>query len=242
MIGGKMSVEITSDLAEFQKRIGYTFRDASLLQKSLTHPSTRQDSPDIETNQRLEFLGDAVLQLIVTEQLHALYPDEREGPLTSRRASLTQGAALAQLARDLGIEQVLRVSSAARAEGGHERLAALEDATEAVAAAVYLDSDWQTAKKVVLGWFGDIDRRLESLNDGINPKGRLQELVQPEHGNNALSYTVIRTDGPPHDRRFEVEVSLLDRPLGKGTGGSKKEAEEGAAREALRNWPPPVGS
>jgi ribonuclease-3 len=233
-----MSGETNNGLREFEKRIGYTFRDQSLLKKSLTHPSTRQDHPEVETNQRLEFLGDAVLQLVVTEQLHALYPEEREGPLTSRRASLTQGAALAQLARDLGIEQVLQVSSAARAEGGHERLAALEDATEAVAAAVYLDSDWQTAKRVVLGWFGDIDHRLNSIDDEMNPKGRLQELVQPEHGNSALTYTVIGMDGPPHDRTFKVQVSLLERPLGTGTGGSKKEAEEGAAREALQNWPP----
>lgn len=235
-----MNPNLNDGLDDFQKRIGYAFRDRSLLKKSLSHPSIRQDAPDTPVNQRLEFLGDAVLQLIVTEELHARYPEEREGPLTSRRASLTQGTSLASLARELGIENVLRVSAAARAEGGHERQAALEDATEAVIAAIYLDSDWPTARRVVLGWFGDIDKRVALIEAEINPKGRLQELVQPQHGNNALNYRLISTEGPPHDRRFEVEVELLDRPLGKGTGSSKKEAEEGAARAALSNWPPAV--
>jgi ribonuclease-3 len=237
-----MDTTAHAGLDDFEKRIGYAFRDRSLLKKSLTHPSIRQDAPDAQINQRLEFLGDSVLQMIVTEELHARYPTEREGPLTSRRASLTQGVSLANLARELGIEQVLRVSSAARAEGGHERQAALEDATEAVIAAIYLDSDWPTARKVVLAWFGDIDKRVASIETEINPKGRLQELVQPQHGNNALNYRLINTEGPPHDRRFEVQVELLDRPLGKGTGSSKKEAEEGAARAALSNWPPPAAT
>jgi ribonuclease III len=215
------------DLAEFQDRIGYRFRD----------PALQQDQPGVENNQRLEFLGDAVLQLVITERLHTLYPAEREGDLTRRRATLTRGAFLTALARDFGVPRVLRVSDAERSAGGHERPAALEDAVEALAAAVHLDSDWETTRRVVLEWFGDIDERVGAFEHGQNPKGQLQELVQPRHGNTAISYRVASIDGPPHERRFAVEVLIHENVVGRGTGASKKEAEEAAAREALRHWP-----
>ncbi|HEX9784537.1 MAG TPA: ribonuclease III [Opitutaceae bacterium] len=223
-------------LEAFQERIGYRFRDPKLLRLCLMHPSTQQDVPGIDNNQRLEFLGDAVLQLIITERLHALYPEEREGPLTSRRATITRGVFLADLARELGIEQVLRVSVSERAASGHLRLAALEDAAEALVAAIYLDSDFETARRVVLGWYGDLHQRLLRYATRINPKGRLQELVQPKHGNNALVYRVVSEQGPAHAREFEVEVLLFDRVLGCGIGTSKKEAEESAANQALSTW------
>jgi ribonuclease-3 len=225
------------ELVEFQERIGYRFRDASLLQRALAHPSLQQDEPGADNNQRLEFLGDAVLQLVVTERLHTLYPEEREGDLTRRRATLTRGAFLTALARDFGVPRVLRVSQAERAVGGHERPAALEDAVEALVAAIYLDSDWEATRLVVLRWLGDLDERLRAFEHGQNPKGQLQELVQPRHGNTALAYRVIGVNGPPHDRRFEVEVLIHDEVVGRGEGASKKEAEESAAREALRHWP-----
>lgn len=224
-------------LAAFQERIGYRFKNEELLRRSLTHPSLQQDKPRTENNQRLEFLGDAVLQLIITERLHTLYPDEREGDLTRRRATLTRGAFLTGLARDLDVPAVLTVSAAERAVGGHERAAALEDAIEALVAAIYLDSDWETARTTILAWFGDIDAQISSFEHGSNPKGQLQELVQPRHGNDALTYRVARIDGPPHERRFEVEVLILDQVVGRGSGASKKEAEEEAARVALRDWP-----
>jgi len=225
-------------LAELQRRIGYRFRDPSLLERSLSHPSLQQDQPGAPINQRLEFLGDAVLQLIVSEKLHALYPEEREGELTRRRAMLTHGAYLSGLARELGVNLVLRVSTAERATGGAERPAALEDATEALVAAIYLDSDWATVRRVVLPWFGNIELMIQNASPELNPKGRLQELVQPRHGNSALTYAVVATEGPPHQPRFQVEVRVQDEIVGRGSGSSKKEAEESAAREALENWPP----
>ncbi|MGH8020512.1 MAG: ribonuclease III [Opitutaceae bacterium] len=223
-------------LDAFQERINHRFRDPKLLQLCLTHPSAQQDAPGIEHNQRLEFLGDAVLQLVITERLIALFPDEREGPLTSRRATVTRGVFLADLALELGIEQVLRVSASERASSGHLRLAALEDAAEALVAAIYLDSDFEITRDVVLGWYGDLHQRLLRYAVRLNPKGRLQELIQPMHGNNALLYRVTREEGPAHARSFEVEVLLFDRVLGRGTGASKKEAEESAANEALSQW------
>lgn len=231
--------ENSESLGELQRRIGYEFRDLSLLECALSHPSLQQDQPGVPINQRLEFLGDAVLQLIVSEKLHATYPEEREGVLTRRRTMLIHGAFLTGLARELGIQRVMRVSAAERAGGGVERPAALEDATEALVAAIYLDSDWETVRRVVLPWLGNIEELIENDEHGLNPKGRLQELVQPRHGNNAISYSVVDAEGPPHQPRFQVEVKVLEQTLGHGWGSSKKEAEEAAAREALQNWPPP---
>ena len=179
-----------------------------------------------------------MIQLVVSERLHTLFPSEREGRLTRLRATLTSGDSLAQLARDLGINRVLRVSAAERSVRGHERQAALEDAIEALAAAIYIDSDWDTTRRVLLGWFGELENRVVGAEREMNPKGQLQELVQPEHGNAALSYRIIRIEGPPHEPTFEAEVMMHNHPLGRGVGSSKKEAEEEAARAALRNWPP----
>jgi ribonuclease-3 len=224
------------DLEKFQERIGYVFRNRKLLDLCLTHPSVQQDEAGAEHNQRLEFLGDAVLQLIVTEKLHALFPDEREGRLTARRATITRGVFLTDLARELGLGRVLRVGMAERAAGGHERAAALEDAVEALVAAIYLDSDWETIRGVVLGWLGDFHQRLARYDTRINPKGRLQELIQPRHGNSALRYRLVQEGGPAHAKVFETEVSLFDVVLGRGSGSSKKESEERAAAEALQRW------
>jgi ribonuclease-3 len=231
-----MAEDFEETLLAFQDRIGHRFESRRLLERSLSHASVQQDDPEAEINQRLEFLGDAVLQLVVSEELHSLYPEDREGELTRRRAALTRGSFLADLARRLGVHEVLRVSAAERASRGHEREAALEDAMEALAAAVYLDAGWETARRVVLAWLGDIEAHLAGTDRETNPKGRLQELVQPEHGNSALTYRLIATDGPPHRRRFEVAVMLFDDELARGEGASKKEAEEDAARAALRHW------
>ncbi|MBE2213359.1 MAG: ribonuclease III [Opitutaceae bacterium] len=231
-----MAQDTEETLLAFQDRIGHRFGSHRLLERSLTHASVQQDDPEAENNQRLEFLGDAVLQLVVSEELHSLYVEDREGELTRRRAILTRGSFLADLARQLGVHEVLRVSASERASRGHERDAALEDAMEALAAAIYLDAGWETARRVVLAWLGDIPAHLAGSDQEANPKGRLQELVQPQHGNSALAYKLLGTEGPPHRRRFEVAVMLFDDELGRGTGASKKEAEEVAARAALRRW------
>jgi ribonuclease-3 len=217
-----------------EHRIGHAFRDPALLARALTHPSWLQDHPGAdESNQRLEFLGDAVLQLILTEALFALFPAEREGTLSKRRAALANGAFLARLARELGIPAGLRLGGSEEAGGGRDKAAALEDACEALVGAVYLDSDLPTVRRVVLGWYGDLAARLAKVEDGENPKGRLQERIQPAHGNEALRYDVVAVEGADHARAYEIAVSLHDRELGRGRGPSKKLAEEAAARAAL---------
>ncbi len=221
-------------LATLEARIGHTFRRRALLECAITHPSYLQDHPTTpESNQRLEFLGDAVLQLVLTEALFALFPQDREGGLSRRRAALANGAFLARLAREIGLDAVLRLSGSEESTGGRSRAAALEDAMEALVGAVYLDSDLATARAVLLGLYGPLPERLAGVENFDNPKGRLQEIVQPVHGNNALRYEVVRIHGEDHAREYEVAVHLLDRTLGSGRGTSKKHAEEAAARAAL---------
>ncbi len=217
-----------------QKKIGYPFREPTLLVEALTHGSYLQDDPAAAPhNQRLEFLGDSVLQFILTAALYRDYPTEREGVLSRRRAVLSKGEFLTQMARDLGLDASLRLSKSEETAGGRSRASILEDAFEALVGAIYLDSDLATTQTLVLGWYGPLSERLVLSEDAENPKGRLQELVQPEHGNVALRYEVSATTGPRHARIFEVEVLLNNKKLGSGSGPSKKVAEEAAARVAL---------
>jgi ribonuclease-3 len=221
-------------LDALQQRLGYRFRSAALLTEALTHPSYLQDHPDAAPhNQRLEFLGDTVLQFILTEALYREFSTEREGVLSRRRAVLSKGGFLTQMARDLGIDEALHLSQSEGDMGGRARASILEDGFEAVVGALYLDSDLATARERVLAWYGPLANRLATSEDAENPKGRLQELIQPSHGNTALRYEVLTTTGPRHANEFEVAVFLHDRPLGTGRGSSKKAAEEMAARVAL---------
>jgi ribonuclease III len=221
-------------LVTLQRRISYEFRDPSWLERAVTHPSLLQERPDLtESNQRLEFLGDAVLQILLGEQVFHLFPLDREGLLSKRRSLLVNRAILAELALEIGLDACLRLSASEESTGGRTRPSSLGDAFEALVGAIYLDSNLDRTREVVLGIYGDLAARLAPTEQADNPKGRLQELVQPMHGNNALRYEVTEISGEDHARDYEVEVYLLDRPLGRGRGPSKKLAEEAAARMAL---------
>lgn len=221
-------------LATLESRIGHAFKTRTWLERAVTHPSLLPEKTETgENNQRLEFLGDAVLQLIITEELFRIFPAEREGVLSKRRSALAKGAFLARLAQEIDLGAALRLATSEEATGGRFRAAALEDAFEALIGAVYLDSDLDETRRVVHALYGDLAARLAGMESAENPKGQLQELVQPRHGNTALRYDVIRTTGEDHAREYEVAVYLLDRELGTGRGTSKKLAEEAAARAAL---------
>lgn len=221
-------------LQELEKRLGYRFSNHALLLEALTHGSYLQDDPaGGPHNQRLEFLGDSVLQFVLTDALYREFPTQREGVLSRRRAILSKGGFLTQMARDLGLDAGLRLNKSEEDAGGRNRASILEDAFEAVVGAIYLDSDLPTIRQLLLTWYGPLSDRLAVSEDAENPKGGLQELVQPEHGNNALRYEVSATTGPRHARIYEVEVFLKDRRIGSGSGSSKKVAEEAAARVAL---------
>ena len=220
-------------LDQLQARLGYTFRDPALLARALTHPSLVNELPALnESNQRLAFLGDAVLQLVLSEEIFRLYPQEREGTLTNRRKKLVEGRFIAGLARELSLQDCLRVQPATPELA--ESQSALEDAFEALVAALYLDAGYTAARETILRIYGDVAERLGKSLPSDNPKGRLQEWVQPKHGNDALRYEVVKTSGVAHRRAYEVTVFLHDRALGTGTGSSKKIAEEAAAAEALK--------
>ncbi|MDF9826193.1 ribonuclease-3 [Ereboglobus sp. PH5-10] len=229
--------ENTDAIAQLQQRIAYTFREPALLERALTHPSYLHDHADVaESNQRLEFLGDAVLQLALTEVLFDMFPGDREGSLSKYRSMLSKGKFLSDLAREIGLSEAMLVSASEDAAGGRNRDSALEDAFEALVGAIYIDSDLAVTRRVVLGLLGSLPERLASMKPAENPKGRLQELVQPAHGNNAVRYVVEHAAGSDHAKEYEAVVFINDKPMGRGRGTSKKAAEEGAALEALESF------
>ncbi len=225
---------MSDPLAKLEARIGHVFRHRAHLVLAMTHPSWAQDAPgDKQNNQRLEFLGDVVVRLTLSEMLYRQFPREREGGLTSRCALLVNGAFLAKLAREIGIDDALRLGASEESTGGRTRDNALGDAFEALMGAIFLDTDFETARRVLQGIYGDLRVRLDGIESAANPKGRLQEIVQPAHGNGALRYEVVKTAGLDHAKEFEVVVYLHDRAIGTGRGPSKKVAEIAAATEAL---------
>jgi ribonuclease-3 len=221
-------------LVALQARLGYKFRRRELLDEALTHPSyAQQERHRVPHNQRLEFLGDAVLNLVLAERLFQDLPGEREGALARARSALGKGELLAALARKLGLPACLRLADGDIEAGGREWASSQEDAFEALIGAVFLDSDYPTARDTVLGWFGDLNELRTELLSGDNPKGRLQEWLAERGLGRALKYGLASTSGPDHAKVFRVELTVQDELLGEGEGRSKKEAEEVAARAAL---------
>ena len=220
-------------MATIEQGVGYTFADRSKLQLALTHRSFNgsENSSNLN-NQRLEFLGDAVLQLVITHELFARYPEHEEGPLTKARAQLVNRRTLADLAKTIGLGPQLLMSRGEELSGGRERLSALADAFEALIGAVYLDSGFETTREFILQRFSDHFGKLEILPSLDNPKGELQELLQTS-SNRPPHYELIKVNGPDHDRIFECAVVHNHSELGRGRGKSKKQAEFNAAVEAL---------
>jgi ribonuclease-3 len=222
-----------SDLAELQQRLGHSFRDEALLRLAFTHPSVAHDAnAPLPHNQRLEFLGDAVLGLILSRALYEKFPDADEGALTKSRAKLVNAAALAAHGRTLGLGAHLILSRGEENTGGRERASALTDAFEALLGAIFMDGGFEAAREFVLREFAGEIRELD-LPAGIdNPKGELQELLQAQSPG-APEYEFIAASGPDHDRVFECAVKHAGAELARGTGKSKKAAESAAALAAL---------
>jgi ribonuclease-3 len=222
-----------SDYEELQQRLGYRFQNRELLQLALTHPSVaHEQGVRVQTNQRLEFLGDAVLQLVLTRELYEKYPDYGEGPLTKGRAKLVNRRTLADHARKLGLGAHLILSRGEDQHGGRERLSALADTFEALLGAIFLDGGFEAARDFILGQFLGAFGELSVLPILENPKGELQELLQAV-SSEAPHYFVASATGPDHDRVFECTVHHAGAELARGTGKSKKDAESQAALAAL---------
>lgn len=226
-------ITAASHLTALQARLGHTFKNPALLLQALTHPGYANEHPeDGDHYQRLEFLGDAVIQFVVTEALYHLRPQEREGELSRLRVALTNGIFLGSLARELGIPPLLRLCTAEQKTGGSQTAAG--DAYEAMVGAILLDADLPVAQAFILRTYGLLEARLSSLQiENANPKGRLQERFQPLHGSGALRYETAASGGADHAKEYTSRVFLADRLLGTGHGTSKKLAEEAAARAAL---------
>lgn len=222
-----MSSENTSN-AVIEQRIGYTFTDKSLLARALTHRSYSADN-----NQRLEFLGDAVMGLLLAEVLYEDPQQLEEGEMTRRRAMLICGPVLVQIACDLRLSDHLRLGESENTDVGRSRPSTLEDAVEAIIGAVYLDGGLQSAKDVVQRMYGPIDQRINELTMDHNPKGRLQEITQAAMRQDVIEYRLIDIVGQVPHQEFYVEVKVDGKPMGSGKGRTKKSAEEDAAREAL---------
>ncbi|MBC7980357.1 MAG: ribonuclease III [Armatimonadetes bacterium] len=217
-----------------ESRIQYKFRNSLLLAEALTHPSLAYESqrPHFD-NQRLEFLGDSVLQLVVTEALFRLFPDATEGQLTKLRSRVVSRRALARFAMMIHLGDYVLLGKGEEATGGRRRLSTLADAFESLIGAVYLDAGQEAAKVMILRLFeAEIDGMVTSP-DERNPKGELQECLQAIHAI-APVYRILGESGPDHRRVFQAEVTWLDKVLATGKGKSKKEAEARAAAEALR--------
>jgi len=222
-----------TNLGALQERLGYVFRDESLLRLALTHPSVAHESTaSTPHNQRLEFLGDAVLGLVLTAELYGKFPDFGEGPLTKARAQMVNRRSLAATARRLGLGEHLIVSRGEESSGGRQRPSALADAFEALLGAIFLDSGYETAREFILRCFRDAFGELTEIPNLDNPKGELQELLQAQ-STEAPQYEMTCASGPDHDRVFESAVSHRGVELGRGRGRSKKEAESQAAQAAL---------
>lgn len=221
-----------------EQRLKYKFRNPLLLAEALTHPSLGHETQRHHfDNQRLEFLGDAVLQLIFTEWLFDHFPTFSEGQLTKMRSRFVSRDGLKMHAERLGLGQHLMMGRGEEASGGRERVSSLADAYEALIGAIYLDSDYVTVRRIVLT---EARQDLEALDvdpPDANPKGRLQETLQAISPVSP-SYPIVSAEGPEHQKKFVAVVTWNGLQLGEGSGRSKKDAETAAAKDALakRLW------
>ncbi len=227
-----------TDLAALQETLGVSFNDVSLLEQALVHGSYINENPDftLTSNERLEFLGDAVLGLIVAEKLYQDSPDFTEGEMTKLRAALVRRDTLARQAKAIGIGDHLYLGKGEEASSGRHKPANLASALEAVIAAIFLDQGSATVRDFILRLFAAELEEVVSQGTGIDHKSELQERIQARE-QQTPTYYVIETTGPDHDKRFTVEVRLGKTLLGKGSGKSKKAAETEAARSALEQLP-----
>ena len=219
-------------MEQLEQKIGYRFRNKKLLRQALTHSSYANEKKlgKLGCNERLEFLGDAVLELISSDVLYARFPQLPEGELTKKRASLVCEPSLAYCARQFGLPEYLLLGKGEDMTGGRMRDSIVSDATEALLGAIYLDGGFADAKEFVLKF---ILNDMEHKQLFYDSKTILQEMVQ-EDGKHPVEYILTGEAGPDHNKKFEVEVRINGVPAGCGAGHTKKAAEQAAAYQAIR--------
>ncbi len=223
---------LQSPFKDLEKALGYRFRRRARLELALTHPSFRHEATDVsEDNQRLEFLGDAVLGMVVADHLVATHLEHAEGELTRLRSQIANTQALAVIARGIGLGEALRLGRGESQNGGAQRVGNLADALEAVIGAAYLDGGLKAAQKIFEKLFVPPLEKITD-GDGENPKGSLQELCQKLWKINP-EYRVVSAEGPAHARSYCVEAVIRGEVYGSGQGPNKRVAESTAAAAAL---------
>lgn len=223
------------NLEDFEAILGFTFNDKSLLTRSLTHRSYLNENPDLPylDNERLEFLGDAMLDFVAAEFLYQHFPEMSEGELTSLRAAVVKGETFARFAIDLGVPQNVLMSRGEESAGGRARAPLLAGAFEAIIGALYLDQGFDAAGRFILRFIEPESEHIHHQRLDRDPKSMLQELSQ---GRFQLTpqYRLAETRGPDHAKEFTVHVFLKDKVYGEGVGKSKQIAEQQAARMAIQ--------
>ena len=221
-------------MRDLEKKLNYSFRDPALLEEALCHSSYANEhrAAGLNSNERLEFLGDSVLGFVTAEFLFRQHPDAPEGDLTRIRAALVCEQSLYEVARKLDLGKYLKLGRGEETGGGRERTSILADATEAVFAAVYLDGGIEAASGLIHRCLLDAGKEEVLEERRRDYKTALQELVQRQ-ADQVLTYHMVGEVGPDHDKTFQAEVRLNGQPIGSGSGHSKKEAEQAAARAAL---------
>lgn len=219
-------------IEKFQEKIGVKFRNIEILDLALTHSSYANERGLSEYNERLEFLGDSVLQLCITEYLYKNCKDNNEGDLTRKRASIVCEASLYKVGERWNLGEFIKLSKGEKLSGGKTRISTIADAVEAVIAAVYLDSGYDFVQKFILKFFSDI-LKTGAIVNYLDHKTRLQEYIQSKT-TDKIKYNLIKEEGSPHDKIFYVQVIIGDKNYESGTGKSKKEAEQNAAQKTLK--------
>jgi len=224
---------LPADHAELQRNLLYEFENTALLKESLRHSSfvNEQTDPDIRDNERLEFLGDAVLNLVVGDILMRRYSDIKEGDLSRMRATLVNESQLAAIARTVNLGSYIQLGKGEIQTNGCEKNSILANTFEAVIAAIYLDGGFEAAYKIIAGRFSAMIDSTTTPAANYDYKSRIQELIQVSHGEIPM-YSVIDESGPDHDKTFKVRLKLRELQT-EGVGKSKKMAEQDAARKAL---------
>ncbi len=223
-----------ANLVTLQQVLGVHFKDPSLLEQALVHSSYINENPGavLKSNERLEFLGDAILGMIFTQRLYYYFPNATEGEMTKLRSALVRRNTLSNIAKTIGLSDYLYLGKGEEASGGRQKPTNLAGALEAVIAAIFLDQGWETTRDFILRLFDTELEKLTSQGIGVDYKSQLQHLVQSRQQETPV-YKIIEATGPAHDRMFTVEVKVENNVLGRGCGKSKKLAETEAARSAL---------
>ncbi|MBU6370791.1 MAG: ribonuclease III [Patescibacteria group bacterium] len=227
------------DFGQFEKNVGIAFRDKALLRQAFTHRSYLNEHREAELvhNERLEFLGDAVLELIVTDYLYAKYPDSPEGELTSYRSALVNATTMSDAAAKIGMNDYMLLSRGEAKDIGKARQIILANAIEALIGAIYLDQGYETAKYFISSSIFPLAEKIVTEGTWLDPKSEFQEKAQDNEGLTP-SYKTLKEEGPDHDKKFTMGVFIGAEEVARGTGKSKQEAEQAAAKAALaaKGW------